>query len=312
MGEHIPATPSQQPDQPVVEQIPHSGIHHGERPVATFDNTPLKDAVEQRLVNELPDTPAELLVDQKLEKKRRGSVVWISLGAAALLVTAGAVVGVNLAKEHTSANDTPEKDPKATAEPHTTKSAEGGPTFTYKSPHEFDFALTDTPQQLAKTYADFTLAAYAGDLTKQTYDLSLSNDPKWGATAMTMDEFDQAVTEMNVTQLADAQFVAGWENELDLKSRVSVMTSQNVSAVHNLLSSADQHWSFNVTNVDVVSQASGQIVLDVTVLSGLASSDPREQENVEKVNGTHFVDRITFTESPDGSRYLIAHIQPVQ
>lgn len=84
-------------DGSVTEQIPHSGVHHGETPVRDFDNTTLGEAVDRRLIK-TPSSPAELT--SPAEHRSSGNIlsklVTTKLGrraslAVATLVAAGAV-----------------------------------------------------------------------------------------------------------------------------------------------------------------------------------------------------------------------------
>ncbi|MDQ4213740.1 hypothetical protein [Microbacterium capsulatum] len=105
-------SPFRQPEQPVTEQIPHSGIHHGERPVEEFDKTPLPDAVERGLVTPTPDSAATLAPAPEQPKKRNKLLIGGSIGLAGAVIAAGAVIGVKAASD--TGHTPPEKDPKAT------------------------------------------------------------------------------------------------------------------------------------------------------------------------------------------------------
>lgn len=104
-------------------QIPHSGRHHGERPVREFDKTPLRDAVEQGLVDPLPphvpstlepgaERPMSAPQDRDPAKEKvmgarsaRRIVGGITAGAA--LLAGGVVAGVNLADRDESRDNNP-------------------------------------------------------------------------------------------------------------------------------------------------------------------------------------------------------------
>lgn len=91
------------------EQTPHSGVHHGERPVREFD-TPLPDAVEQGLI-QTPDSPASLVSDPA-EKKGR----WKKPVAVGTLVLAAAAGTFGIGRATSGGNSAPpEAKPTASA-----------------------------------------------------------------------------------------------------------------------------------------------------------------------------------------------------
>ena len=91
------------------EQTPHSGVHHGERPVREFD-TPLPDAVEQGLI-QTPDSPASL-VSNPAEKKGR----WKKPVAVGTLVLAAAAGTFGIGRATSGGNSaSPEAEPTASA-----------------------------------------------------------------------------------------------------------------------------------------------------------------------------------------------------
>lgn len=71
------------------EAIPHSGVHHDERPVEEFD-TSLQDAYDQGLVHPTPETPSRFAhsLDQDPKKSSKTRLL-IGAGALAAVVAGG-------------------------------------------------------------------------------------------------------------------------------------------------------------------------------------------------------------------------------
>lgn len=126
MDRFNPDTSNNDTPQGVEEQVPHSGVYHGEKPVKDFDNTNLAEAVDQGLIT-VPDNvslieanpadvppivPPTYTTEQsssKPERKKPGLGTKIGVGAAALVVGVGGYFGVQAV--NAGNNTPPEKNP---------------------------------------------------------------------------------------------------------------------------------------------------------------------------------------------------------
>lgn len=91
------------------DKAPHAGnvdAPWGEKPVREFD-TPLEEAVQKNYIR-IPET------DVKPEKKKKGPLVALAAGGAALLAAGGLYLGLNANSSNAQA---PEKEPAVPAEP---------------------------------------------------------------------------------------------------------------------------------------------------------------------------------------------------
>lgn len=309
MGERNPATPSQQPDQPersVAEQVPHSGVHHGERPVDTFDNTPLKDAVEQRLVNELPETPAEL-VDHATESKRRRPLVWISVGTAAVVVTAGAIVGVNLANEHAGGNAYPEKDPKGTGQ---TPEASSTPTESYQAAPtaeqlaSYNIPANATPEQMALAYTKMQSDIRGALLKPATYH-------EWavltGDNGMTAQGAAQKIAEAWVKPFFDAQYEENYMSVTNLQAQYNSTANAVAINVNNYTGEGSVQDALTVdNNVTVLHLDTHERQLQISQTEHYSDEQSPSDQNIAEANGRQSVQDVTFILSRDGSRWLVS------
>jgi hypothetical protein len=151
--------------------IPHSGIHHDEYPVETFDSTSLKDAIEQGLIT-MPDSAAPLITEvtpiepfpepsAPEKKSRRGlkigaTLAGVGVAAAALLSGMGGSDDSKKPRDpvEVSADDTPAAESEARPETTVTPSpseievgyeltaADVEPMFVDKSPTAEDVIRT--------------------------------------------------------------------------------------------------------------------------------------------------------------------------
>lgn len=75
------------------EQVPHSGVHFDEKPVEDFDNTSLQEAVDQGLLQPLPETIHPLDPVDEPTTRHRGRT--LGIGAGALLLSGGIFFGIS-------------------------------------------------------------------------------------------------------------------------------------------------------------------------------------------------------------------------
>lgn len=177
------------------EQVPHSGIHHDERPVREFDNTPLSDAP---IAHELPEgvttehLPSDLRVGGEEEQKsKKGLMIGAGTGLAALAL--GGALFAGLGRGGSSNNTAPRTETgtsaPATPTPEATPSAAAtvNPDL-YKGRVNPETLVNMTPEQLVKaaqiTPADAPTPQKYAELVIQKLDM-------WANAGMTPKELAQ-------------------------------------------------------------------------------------------------------------------------
>ncbi len=301
MHENEPS-PSNQPEHVTSEQIPHSGIHHDERPVDEFDNTPLPEAVERGLVNPTPDTPAQLKRPEQDDPAEKKSHKKLIIGGTAFLagaaLIAGSVIGIKAASDAPK-NAVPRPDPKATSQ-----TPEASPTAAAEAidPHQFDMPLNATPEELGKKYAELSTATFAGDLTPAVYEAFINDN-----TGITSQEYAHNVATKNVTALFDAQYIPSWRDDPNLAGAFRFQTDANAGRVFNYRGPGTLSDSFTLASARTVSDDGQQLILEVSLIEHYQGR--ADDQNVAKLNGHQTVEQITLVRS-DG-RYLIANWQPI-
>jgi hypothetical protein len=266
-------SPTNHPDQPVSEQIPHSGIHHDEHPVDEFDNTPLPEAVERGLVNPTPNTPAGLEPTDPTEKKSHKKLV---IGGAAFLagaaVIAGSVIGIKAAGDAPK-NTAPAPDPKATSQ---TPEATPTPSSTPEQPltvQSLEIPANLTPEQLGVTLIQDRLSQW------EMAGATDANTTAWHQ-APNLDAFVLDLGQQNADKFSQALFVDGWQTDSSLASFSAAEQKSNAHTVENFFKTnhvtasekaefpmdfKPYNRSISVAPADVkfVSQSPGEITLSI-------------------------------------------------
>ena len=303
MHENEPS-PSNQPEHITSEQIPHSGIHHGERPVDEFDNTSLPEAVERGLVNPTPDTLAGLEPTDPTEKKSHNKL--LIAGAAFLAgaaVVAGSVMGIKAAGDAPK-NTPPAPNPKATSQTPESKPTAPAPEQLTVASLEIPAALT--PEQLGTTFisrlSDWDMAG----ATAANRDASFAEGSNADATA-----YATHLAEINGNVYAEALFGADWQ------SRTDVNSDQHRYIANKKIANADvielwfktstgalsedlepfKNWD-TVDSVTVASRGANSVGMDILVTSRNNADKNRAEALAPGTaiqNGEKFVGRVTFT-----------------
>lgn len=298
MHENEPS-PSNQPEQLTSEQIPHSGIHHDERPVDEFDNTSLPEAVERGLVNPTPDTPSELEQTAPTEKKSHKKLI---IGGAAFLagaaVIAGSVIGLKAAGDAPK-NPAPKPDPKATSQ-----TPEATPTATSEvlTVQSAEIPAGLSPEQLGTT------------LIKRlsSWDMAGATTANRAAYLKASDSFAYAsqLSETNGNIYAEALFGPNWQTVPILATYVPNEEKANAGLIElwfatspgigasPLDTSPFQSWD-TVDSVTVVSQDAGSITENIATTAHNNAGQGNRADQLDPgavaLNGEKFVVKATFT-----------------
>jgi hypothetical protein len=223
-----------QPGQPVSERIPHSGIHHDEHPVETFDNTPLPEAVERGLVNPTPDTPADLERAEQSDLTENKSHKKLVIGGAAFLagaaVIAGSVIGLKAAGDAPK-NAAPEKDPKSTSQ-----TPEATPTLSAAPEQQLTVQSIEIPANLSPEQLGVTLIQ---DRLSQ-WEMAGATDANTTAwlQAPSADAFTLDLAQQNADVFSQALLVEGWQSDPSL---ISFSAAEQKFNAHIL----DNFWKTN-------------------------------------------------------------------
>lgn len=286
------------------EQIPHSGIHHDERPVEEFDNTPLPEAVERGLVSPIPDS-TEALSPKKTVEVKRSSRRKLIIGGTALIagaaVVAGSVIGFKVASD-TPKNQPPKTDPKTTshtpeASPTPTGAAE---VLTVKS---VEIPAGMSPEQLGTTLVQRMADWDMDGTTAKNRDAYFAEGAKTGDAGA----YAKQISEASGNIYAEALFGQDWQSEPKIATYV---TNEKVSQAASLelwfktssgIDSRDKEpfktWN-TVDSVNVVSQSGDSVTERIAVTAHnnvekntAAQFDP----GVTQLNGEKFEVDATFT-----------------
>jgi hypothetical protein len=189
----------QYPDQSneTGQGIPHSGVHHGEKPHREFNNTPLDRAVQEGLIK-TPSSPATLH-EQKSWKRPVAGVLGLGLAAGA------AVFGYNqLNGEDNSVNNRESTSaPVGSVEPGNgtqkeTESQDNGPTAidyeTYKDDAE---GLAEAFTELRNQWLN---SGYSVDLAKSDERFSMSEE-----------EYATGIAQKTDAEYIEAMMAPGWD-----------------------------------------------------------------------------------------------------
>lgn len=223
-----------------MEQVPHSGVHHGERPVDEFDKTDLAEAAERGLVNPVPDTPAEL-VPEKAKKSRRGLLIGATATVAGAAIVAGSWLGVKAATDAGAESEAPAPNPNETslieespAPEETTAPIEQELTLEQQiaekqipaglSPEEYATALFERQ-------TDWANAGANDDLVIRSVEANLS----W-------EEFLPQVVEENAAVFIPALFGPNWRDSEQVVEYVDAMKRMNLTTLQNYVGTA---WNQN-------------------------------------------------------------------
>jgi hypothetical protein len=300
------SSPSNQPDHITAEQIPHSGIHHDERPVDEFDHTSLPEAVERGLVNPTPDTAAELEPAEQASSTEKKSHKKLVIGGAAFLagaaVIAGSVIGLKAAGDAPK-NTPPAPDPKATSQtPEATPTA--APEVLTVASLEIPAGLT--PEQLGQTLVADRLSAWAmagsiPDVQNQWLDYVSSGKGSTGA-------FVDGQVATNGAFFAEALFVPGFKSDALLTDQVSGWTKQNATLLEDWLLTYNSHDPkdlepfndyFTVESTTVVSQTTDSITLAIAATDHNNAAQNRIGSQYDPgavaLDGYKFVMTVTLT-----------------
>lgn len=236
MQESNPSRSEHQTESPTAEQVPHSGVHHGERPVDEFDNTKLREAAERGLVNPVPDTPAEL-VPESAKKSRRGILIGATATVAGAAIVAGSWLGIKAATDPGAESEVPAPNPNETslieespAPEETTAPIEQELTLEQQiaekqipaglSPEEYATALFERQTEWSNAGAN-------DDLVMRSVDANLS----W-------EEFLPQVVEENATVYAPALFGPNWRDSEELVEYVDAMKRMNLTTLKGFVGTA--------------------------------------------------------------------------
>lgn len=242
------------------EQIPHSGIHHDEYPIETFDNTPLPEAVERGLVNPTPDTPADLAPAPE-KPKRNKLLIGGSIGLAGAVLAAGAIMGIKAADG--SNNASPEKDPKQTTQtPEATPSPSATPEQQLTA-QSIEIPASLTPEQIGVAVIQDRLSLW------EMAGATDSNTTAW-LHAPSADAFTLDLGQQNADKFAQALFIDGWQADASLTKFVTAEKMSNVGSVENFFKTnhitADQKATFPM-DFEAYKRSVSVDPGDVTVLS---------------------------------------------
>ncbi len=270
MHENEPS-PTHQPGHLTSEQIPHSGIHYGERPVDEFDNTPLPEAVERGLVNPTPDTPAGLAPAPE-KPKRNKLLIGGSIGLAGAVLAAGAIIGIKTAAGGSN-NTSPEKDPK-----QTTQTPEATPTPTATPEQQLTVQSIEIPANLSPEQLGVALIQDRLSLWEMA-GATDANTTAWDQSP-NLDAFTLDLAQQNADKFSQALLVEGWQSNPSLVSFSAAEQKFNAHILDNFWKTnhitADQKATFpmdfapykrsvsvNPAEVTVVSQQGDTITLSV-------------------------------------------------
>lgn len=229
MHENEPS-PAHQPEHVTSEQIPHSGVHHDERPVSEFDNTTLPEAVERGLVSPIPDTAAGLeSTDSTIPTERKSRKRFVIGGAAFLAgaaVVAGSVMGIS------ALNNAPEKsehETSAPSDPSESPEAPWSPEVTVK---DLEIPAGLSAEATGKLIIErFDAWQNAGTDNKRVLDDFMAYN---GPTA----DFVHSVTDQYAAPYADALYVDGWQSHVDLAKERDFYVDLNTGVLNlNLVTS---------------------------------------------------------------------------
>ena len=207
------------------EQTLHSDIHHSERLVDEFNDTPLSEEVERGLVNPSPDTPAGLAQSGPVEKKSHRKLI---IGGAAFLAGAALVVGSFVGLK--AASNVPKNTPPAPDPKPTSQTPEANPT---SKPEVLTVASLEvpaggTPEQLGTAFFQDRLSAW--EMSGATPENQKAYFSSGGSV-----EFINSLADKNGNTFADALLVPGWRDNALLATWVGNLKKNNAGYLENWL-----------------------------------------------------------------------------
>ncbi len=304
-------TPDSNMSNSVSEQIPHSGVHHDEKPINNFDNTTLDEAHQQGLL-QTPESPAALAPAPQQEKK----LGWKKPAAAIALIGAVAAGAFGIGKMGGGDNNTAprqETSTSASSNPGESNTAEtqtdGALDFTFNAE-----AYADNPKQILTDFFtkfnEWQNTGYTKAATSADRRYELGDDEAYAH------ELNQASNEQWVQDV----FVSDWQSNSNLVNWLNTDEKVHDANISIALKTGDgsnradlepykRYTDLDMDSVVVQSASANKIVV-----SGLTNGrDNRDKNNAGRIsvgvdpNGEHGGETITFVKV--GDTFKVSNIE---